>query len=83
MREDAFGKIIYSLENEPDRWESGSYTFVRDDKLSIWTDNGFMCLKIYSPDKMKFSFFQKLRINYAIKNCKANKILSMAEAVNE
>ena len=81
-----FKAIVLSIQKHPEEWE------YQDDskfcishiksELIIWIANGFFFYKIYKPEKISFSFWQKIEFHFSFKKwCKIVKFNEETEEI--
>ena len=67
-------EVCESLKNEPLAWEFGEYHAIKKGDLTwqIWSANGFWFYRLEMPFPIETSFFEKIVLHMAFKNCYKN-----------
>ena len=75
-KKDVVSAIISSFEIDPDNWVFSDYALKnKKTHFNIWVGSGFWFLKVQNPVPLEINFFQRLRLNKAIKSLGSRKCL--------
>jgi hypothetical protein len=70
--------ILLSLKSQPDKWTMAEHTLDHKSGLRIWASNGVLFYEICSPERIPFTFFEKVYLYFAIKRWFSKKVLLLS-----
>ena len=76
MDKNQFNCLMNDMRCSRDEWMVGEFCFKKNG-FEVWTANGFLYYGIYKPEKIRFSFIQKVRFSRAFKKIKKIRGMSM------